>query len=233
MSDVSALHARRAQHRRQGLCGSCTNEAAPGHTLCEEHLRYHRQFKRELRAERRAAGICYACGARPARKNGTCSRCRRLQRKGRARHAAKRRARQERQRVWEQNFRDRRGAAGLCTRGCGRPSRPGRTLCAECHAELVEANAERRLERREQGLCRCGRNPLPGRSCCRACTLRARRATARRRQQRSAAGLCFLCAEPRGPIGDLCVKHREMQLEAQKRVYRRTAAFRRAQKGGG
>lgn len=77
-----------------------------------------------------------------------------------------------------------RKAAGLCSHGCGRPARPGRTTC-----ELHKTPTDQWKQRKAAGLCsRCGaRPPVPGRQHCEPCR-KAHGAYARRWAQRKRDG---------------------------------------------
>lgn len=93
---------------------------------------------------RKAAGRCTRCGGKRDDGYILCSKCREYQRQRDTYNAARRTpeqkaARNAQHRINQKAFRDRRRAAGLCTK-CGAPS-DGKSLCSACAAK---ANARRR-----------------------------------------------------------------------------------------
>jgi hypothetical protein len=68
-----AIDARRAQHIRvvraeitakrvaDGVCNACGGPRVPGRLLCEHHMEYQVNYRREQRARRRRHGLCILC----------------------------------------------------------------------------------------------------------------------------------------------------------------------------
>lgn len=93
---------------------------------------------------RKAAGRCVRCGGKRDDVYSLCSKCREYQRQRDTYNAARmtpeqKAARNAKHRINQKALRDRRRAAGLCTK-CGAPS-DGKYICAACAAR---ANALRR-----------------------------------------------------------------------------------------
>jgi hypothetical protein len=222
--NIAALRARRQAFAAEGLCSHCGAAAEEGRTLCADHLRWHRQRKKEQRAERRAAGLCVQCAALAAERRALCTAC--LER-NRARRAPLP-ARPSRPPVppevlqrWHRTYVARKRAAGRCVR-CGAPSPAGRWLCRDCSDEAAADATERRAARRAAGLCMCGRPPRPGRSLCEACAGAARRRTAAARAHRRDAGLCVSCPRPRDPRSRrFCPDHLAAHAALVRRLRRR------------
>ena len=61
-------------------------------------------------------------------------------------------------------------AAGLCTNGCGRPSRPGRGFCRQCASQESTCTEKRRKRLIACGLCSiCGVRPRVNKHKCAKC----------------------------------------------------------------
>lgn len=77
---------------RAKRCRYCSAPAAPGHKLCERHLRYMREhtraYNRAKRERCRQMGICTVCMKRPMAHGAMCEQCYERQRAQRARAAA-------------------------------------------------------------------------------------------------------------------------------------------------
>jgi hypothetical protein len=220
VSSPAELRARSRSFRGQGLCASCGAEAEEGRTLCAEHLRYHRQFKREVRARNRAAGLCF-CGQPAIEGRSTCSVCterrrqwEERQRKVRAANARQRENRKLRARKFHAN-----GRCASC--GISLPAGDGRWRCRDCHAVKVDSDAERRAERRARGRCRCGRRARAGLATCSRCGEVQRRATVRSRARRQALGICYACTSPALTGSRCCQFHLEQHRKGYHRRKRR------------
>lgn len=215
------LQARAKAHRRDGLCTSCPREAAEGHKLCEEHLRYHRQLKRELRADRRRAGVCTSCGERPPTKRWICQPCTRRYVKHQADRRARQMRRQEVATSADRRYRAKLLREGLCRDCRERPPAKARALCVPCREVRVAASLERRLDRRAEGLCCCGRAPRQGLATCAKCAARNRRRTRLNRKQRKARGQCRQCPRRAVRASTYCLLHRQENTDGKRRTERR------------
>lgn len=213
MSSFAGLKNKQAAWRAAGLCHSCGAEAAEDRKLCEEHLRYQRQRKREVRAERKRAGLC-SCGSAPH----PGSKCVRVSRPvdAAARDIRERNfARADKMRRREL---EKRRGAGLCmTRRCPNKATVG-DLCGY-HADPREVKKRRaaqvlaqQRDARANGLCTsCLRPNLtrPGTCYCQRCAdLKAARGNEARAEWR-AAGRCSGCGKRRGPRWSMCARCRK------------------------
>jgi len=119
------------------------------------------------------------------------------------------------------NLRDRRRAAGLCTR-CGKPS--GGAFYCETHAaensrNASRASSERYALLRAHGLCTCCKSYAEGgRSLCEKCAKEKRRAEKRYKLRRK-AGLCHVCDTPAISGQTLCEKHARLRRAYARRRY--------------
>ena len=123
-------------------------------------------------------------------------------------------------------------AAGRCG-VCGRePDRPGRAVCARCHARATAWNRANAARRVQKGLCQyCEGPPLRGRKYCRACQLKFKVLHARQKYARQykierrltktrlAAGICPRCTAPLA-LGRMlcagCLSDRQVARRARK-----------------
>lgn len=226
-AEIAKLHAKRDAWRKQGLCYSCGSDPEPGHKLCPEHLRYHRQFKKELRAERRAGGRCCDCDA-PAKGWRCPQHAAAWSLASRAREA-KRKVRRAKMQQWRRAFVERRLKACICTH-CSAPVEPGRWICTDCTADTVARASELRVERRVTGLCKCGRDPRAGFSTCEKCARRARKYARLARKRRRAKGICRSCFRPAASGSSMCLKHRTEHAENKRRLEKRRRGIRNAQR---
>lgn len=65
------------RRKENGICHTCFNKVAEGHTLCFKHLRYVRDRTRKVRQQRASDGLCITCGKVEAEKKGQrCEGCR-------------------------------------------------------------------------------------------------------------------------------------------------------------
>lgn len=226
---LERLHDLREARRAEGLCKDCDAEAVAGRKHCAEHLRYHRQLKRELRSARIAAGVCVTCSGAREGVAQNCDACRARASRAQAsfRHLRRRRRRgvhdPAKMNVYRANFVAGRRSELRCVR-CSAPSPVGRYLCRDCTDEAVADGTERSGERRAAGLCKCGRTPRPGMAQCERCAERARSIAARDRARRAAAGQCRQCRSPTAPGSPYCVEHRRASTEAQRRFRGRKKA---------
>ena len=163
----------------------------------------------EWRRARILAGLCPDCRS-PAAGDGTqrCQSC-----KERAASDARTRA-------------AKRKAEGLCTK-CGRPAKPGYTLCADC----LRKRNDHRARRRAEGLCSCGEPPIPGLKQCAKC----RQRNNERKDRQKAAGRCAHCPRKARPGRRTCVRCGDRLRMHAKAVYHRARAERerRAANTGG
>lgn len=235
------IRAKRDQWRAEGLCYSCGAEAAEGHKLCEDHLRYHRMKGRERRSSPAANEKVRAKRARS-----------RATREAARRNAEARRSKKRDAGVCvtfecvavatvgelceahaDPNFKRkvtaasmralhaRRRAAGLCVQ-CGWPNdRQGVNLCTDCRDTHRDSAAQRSAERRANGLCsECGKSRPRKHAMCARCRATATRLSRRRRAWRKSMGLCMRCDRPRTTT--LCDFHRaELSANQQRRKLRR------------
>lgn len=133
---IQFLKARSVEHRKKGLCLSCTNPVAPRSKHCEEHLLYYRTKNAERRRAARAKGFCGVCSIRPCSEGKrTCAHCQGMRRE----YNAKKK---------------------LCRKCLSRRHVPGGKTCSVCLEQRREAQKLRRAARRAKGICRdCGKLP--------------------------------------------------------------------------
>ena len=132
----------------KGLCGGCgelNEEPSSLCKTCKEKSRKRTEAKRKSRKENNA---CLDCG-KPADNGSRCKGCAAKQSSG------------QRRRV------DQRKEDGLCVQGCGKPVKPGCTMCQE-HIDQLSATSSKHYHRRkEAGTCRfCDKARAPGRVLC-------------------------------------------------------------------
>lgn len=81
-----------ASQKTKGLCVRCTAAAAPGKSMCSQHLERHAATSRRHRHKRRLAGLCIRCGEQHPGP-GYCAACKEIIRALPSRSAEGRRAR--------------------------------------------------------------------------------------------------------------------------------------------
>lgn len=182
----------RARQTAKGLCTKCTQPAAAGNRLCEDHIlkgmgqarawrssvdrEVTRKKQREYCRDKVANGRCANCASDALPDETRCQRC-----KDRARTIKRRRKIQ-----------------GKCSH-CAANARPGKQSCLACYTKRSARIQKEEDRRYVRGFCiHCGKAAfVPGKKGCAPCAKKLANRAVKRRMRNVAAGLCAYCAKGR------------------------------------